>query len=78
MIRYVNLLSPSSIKKGEVNIKFVLNEFSVNEILPQNWRRITEEAFGEGNVLVEFNRPLPFKIHYGDVQSILITATRRD
>jgi hypothetical protein len=48
-------------------------------IIPENYQRIMADVFGKGNVLIEFDKPLPFASNSkGGKQSILITATRRD
>lgn len=47
-------------------------------VLPENYVRITSQVFGEGNVAVELDRPLPFPSRYNkEKQNILITATRQ-
>lgn len=47
-------------------------------VLPENYVRIMSRVFGEANVAVELDKPLPFPSRYNkERQNILLTATRQ-
>jgi len=62
----------------EVQSAYFDKDFLITTLLPENYQRITEEAFGKGNVQIEFNKPLPFKSNHSETQEVLITAIRED
>lgn len=61
------------------NLKAFLNYILIKHFVPENYVRILEQAFGTGNVQVEYDKKLPFTSHWSEdqIQPVLITATRR-
>lgn len=61
--------------KKEVAIEKLSLTFFNDYVIPSNIMRIVNEVFGN-SVLLEHNKPLPFKSNYKQKQEFLITATK--
>lgn len=61
---------------GEIMRQELSRDFYDNAILPNNTIRIMREIFGE-EVLLEYNKPLPFTTNFNLSQKYLITATKK-
>lgn len=73
------------VNKSEEDLKKILLERILSsdlenkiykKLLDEQIIRIMNEVFGFGNVLLETDKPLPFKSNFNETQEYLITATR--
>jgi len=71
---------PLNFALKEANMKAFIKILLRQVFVKDNYVRILTEAFGTGNVKVEYNQLFPFSSHYVDEgadMAVLITATRR-
>lgn len=62
----------------EVNQEKFTDKFFKEEMAQHNYKRILETVFGQENVMLEYDKSLPFESHWNEKQKVLITAIRKN